>query len=261
MTPSLDAASFDSFVDASFFTDILLTFNTAYKDASTEALITDRYVIAKNYLKIWFWIDLISSIPLDDIFFVVVDRNSVSSVRLIRILRLVRLLKLVRVLKLAKIGGNYGDKLTINPAVLGVASLLFQIFFIAHLIACFWHFLTLPELADSLTRDGTTWVTDLGYESSSVSEVYIAAFYWTVTSMLSVGYGDIHATNNSERIYSMITMLSGGILFGAVIAQITRLIESRNPQAKAFKERMGEIKAYLQEKMIPYKLKAKAKVS
>lgn len=50
-------------VDFLFMTDLVLTFFTAYEDPDTGELITDRVEIAKNYFKLWFWIDLVTSIP------------------------------------------------------------------------------------------------------------------------------------------------------------------------------------------------------
>lgn len=49
-------------VDASFLTDVVITFCTAYLDKGGK-IIDHRGKIAKNYFKLWFWIDFISSIP------------------------------------------------------------------------------------------------------------------------------------------------------------------------------------------------------
>lgn len=60
---SSDAAFiFDLCVDASFLTDIVLTFMSVYDDG-TGKYVTNRRMIAKNYLKGWFTIDLLTSLP------------------------------------------------------------------------------------------------------------------------------------------------------------------------------------------------------
>lgn len=53
----------DPFVDTMFLSDILLNFNTGifYKGEPCNK----RKIIAREYLKIWFWIDLFSSFPYD----------------------------------------------------------------------------------------------------------------------------------------------------------------------------------------------------
>ena len=50
-------------VDAFFFIDILINFFTAYYNSNNE-LVTDKFMIAKRYLRTWFLIDLIGCIPI-----------------------------------------------------------------------------------------------------------------------------------------------------------------------------------------------------
>lgn len=65
---STDDFSFylETAIDSMFIMDVVLNFNTGFYEANT--IITDRWEIAKDYLKFWFWIDLLSSIPYTWIF-------------------------------------------------------------------------------------------------------------------------------------------------------------------------------------------------
>lgn len=60
---SMNMIIWDFIVDASFATDIVLTFFSGYerKDQTIE---TDKRVIATQYLKMWFWIDVLSTLPV-----------------------------------------------------------------------------------------------------------------------------------------------------------------------------------------------------
>ena len=58
----------NAIIDFSFLIDIIITFFTAYFDEKLMHLVTDKKVIAKKYLKFWFWMDLLSIIPFDRIF-------------------------------------------------------------------------------------------------------------------------------------------------------------------------------------------------
>jgi CRP-like cAMP-binding protein len=262
---------FDSFIDCLFLMDIIFTFNTSYTEHSTERVITDRVMIAKKYLELWFWIDFMSTIPFDTIIELYTGNSSdgLQTLRLIRILRLSRMLKLLRVMKLSRVGYMI-EALNINPALFGVQKLIAQICFAAHIFCCFWFFVGLQgssrqelarEYGSGAYLDGPypNWIVAYNMHSRSLTDQYVASFYWTITTMLSIGYGDIHAYNSGERIYTIFIQLTGSILFGAVIAQVTRLIASRNPQAKAFKEKIDELKGYLNEKLLPPRLKASAK--
>jgi uncharacterized protein HemX len=53
---------------------------------------------------------------------------------------------------------------------------------------------------------------------------------------------------------------TGGIVFGALISKVARMIDTRNPQAKAFKANMDELKAFMEEIQLPKALRLKAKV-
>lgn len=37
---------------------------------------------------------------------------------------------------------------------------------------------------------------------------YLASLYWTIATLMSVGYGDISADNNRERMFALVTMVS-----------------------------------------------------
>ena len=44
----------------------------------------------------------------------------------------------------------------------------------------------------------------------SQSAAYISALYFTCTSLTSVGFGNVSANTNAEKIFSVIAMLIGG---------------------------------------------------
>ena len=56
----------ETVIDSIFILDVILNFNTGFYYSNT--IISDRYEIAKDYVKFWFWIDLVSSIPYTWIF-------------------------------------------------------------------------------------------------------------------------------------------------------------------------------------------------
>lgn len=260
-TPDISLSIFDSIIDFSFAIDIALTFNTAVDDPQTDLLIVGRSTIASKYLKFWFWIDLLSTIPFDNFISIfVAGPTALSSIRLIRVIRLSRMLKLFRVAKVGRLGNRF-ENFDINPAVFGLQKMILQIWFVAHLLCCFWHFLATSAGQTTKANDEITWMKAFDYENKPVGDRYSAAFYYVITSMLAIGYGDIYATNTTEMIYAMTIMIVGSILFGAVISQVNRLIESRNPSLKAYKYRMNELRAYLNEKNLPNVLRTKTTVA
>ena len=59
-------ATFEHFIDLFFFCDICLNFFTGYIDENNK-LIMNHKQIAKHYLGLWFWIDLVATIPFETV--------------------------------------------------------------------------------------------------------------------------------------------------------------------------------------------------
>ena len=112
---------FEVVVTCFFMTDVGLTFCTAYLDG--DQFIVSRPMIADNYLKGWFIIDLSSSFPLEIIEVVMAHINpsteteSTSALRMLRALRLVRLFRLLRLLKIQKYVSMLEEKIDVNLQV------------------------------------------------------------------------------------------------------------------------------------------------
>jgi Ion transport protein len=178
----------DCTVDGVFFLDILITLNTAHIETDTNQLVTSRLLIAKAYCQFWIWIDLASALPFD-IIAEAASRSplqgaSLTSLKLLRILRLSRLFKLYRISKSRGLQDALDD-FRINSAVVSVSGLIFQTFLLAHIIACFWFFITIPLATGGVVMESPgsnftrTWVKEAGFQDSDARTQYIASLYWT----------------------------------------------------------------------------------
>lgn len=58
----------------------------------------------------------------------------------------------------------------------------------------------------------------------SQSEIYLTSFYFTITTFSTVGYGDINAVNNYEKIFCVLIMLIGVTAFAAGTSFLTNLL-------------------------------------
>ncbi len=245
ISPNVREEVIDDLISILFAIDILVHMNSMYFDNMKDCWISDRSLIIQHYLSFWFWIDLASTLPFDSLadWFSTNGTGQLSVIRLIRILRLIRIAKLYHLLK-ETTENHLLDKLHVDPTLLSVITLFCQIFFIAHLFACFWHFIAISESGE-VSTSGVTWITEFGYTDSTKAAQYVASLYFVIVTMLTIGYGDIYPTNDVERIYAIIMMIVGGVIFGALVAQVATAIDKRNPQQKSFNKKMYEFKVFL----------------
>jgi hypothetical protein len=71
-----------------------------------------------------------------------------------------------------------------------------------------------------------TWIYQSQLEDSSEWDLYISAFYFTVTTLVTVGYGDIAAYSNEEKLFSIALMLLGVVSFSLTTGTIASIISS-----------------------------------
>lgn len=240
-------------VIALFAVDMVISFNTAYFDSQNDKYVYDREKIAKHYLQLWFWIDLFSTIPFDLVIGGYTANQNLQVIRMIRFFRLFRVIKFFHILKRMTQLSSLG----ISPQMITLTILMARICFLAHIYACFWHYITLPQAVGSFP---TNWIDYFGFEHANLGSRYVASLYYIIVTMLTVGFGDIYATNQLERMYAIFTMITGSIIFGALISKATTLIDQRNPHAKAFQESIQEFKYFINETTLPLSEKERIKV-
>jgi len=95
---------FYTFGDFCFFLDIIFTFFTSVPDRDNIYEICDKKQIAVIYLKGWFWVDLVSILPLDSIFLSESGQGTVIArfARIGKLYKILRMIRLAKVLKLLK---------------------------------------------------------------------------------------------------------------------------------------------------------------
>jgi Ion transport protein len=106
-TTNITWNAIDLFVDCVFYVDMVLTFFTPYWES--EKLILSLRSIAWNYFKFWFWIDLVSVFPFEQI---IDGGDAVVLVRISRLPKLYRLVKITRMFRTIKATRNQNNILS-----------------------------------------------------------------------------------------------------------------------------------------------------
>ena len=77
---------------------------------------------------------------------------------------------------------------------------------------------------DSNEGEWPTWITSNGYDELKEGNLYLVAMYYTVTTITTVGYGDISAYNPAERCLAILVMIVGVIAFSYATGSLSSLI-------------------------------------
>jgi CRP-like cAMP-binding protein len=55
-------------------------------------------------------------------------------------------------------------------------------------------------------------------------EQYISSLYFIITTLTTVGYGDIHGTNDNERVFLVCVMFGGTLIFATIISSASQIV-------------------------------------
>lgn len=180
----------DRFIDITFAIDIILNFFSAYIDDDGITVVTDRRKIILRYLKGYFLIDVIATIPFQYIL-----SHSTSSLnkvgklgripRVMKILKIIRLLKLLQIYKLQKFLEDLEIMYNVHSGVSRMFKILVIVFTAAHLVGCFWFLIGISGDSNDMLDGG--WVYRYGYNNKGLSAQYISAVYWAFSTLTTVG--------------------------------------------------------------------------
>ncbi len=210
------------------FIDIIFCFFTAYFDRE-ENIIKDRKKIVFNYLKGWFIIDSISIFP----FSYLIDNNlskfnnftRVGKLpklyKLIRLAKLMRMLRMMKRKSMNKIIQFIVDRLKITGTIQKLLTFILWFVLVNHISACLWYFIA--KLQD---MNPSSWVIRFNYYDAGIYDLYIVSLYWTLMTVTTVGYGDVTAGTTAERIWSVLVMTCGVLIYSYAIGQLSSIVAS-----------------------------------
>ena len=229
---------FEILIDIFLAIDIVLTFFSAYTDEE-ENLVKNHKKIIKKYLQSWFIIDIISVLPLNNVFKSGKYSGLTKISKLPKLYRLIKLTKLLRMTKMSSKGNLnrvtkfFMEKLKINANVERLFFFVLTFLLMNHLCACFWYFMAKIE---DFSPD--SWVVRLGYMDNSNLELYIISFYWTLTTVTTVGYGDITAGTTIERIYNLFIMSFGVLLYSFAIGSLSSIVSTLDQKSEEMNQKL-----------------------
>jgi len=68
------------------------------------------------------------------------------------------------------------------------------------------------------------WIEACDYTSLSTTQLYLASFYFAMSTLTTVGYGDISGNNTAERIICIFLHLIGVISYSIAAGSLTSIL-------------------------------------
>ena len=211
-----------------------------------------RKLIFKDYMRWWFWVDLVSSMPYtwilawsegmslreieaDDAMSGAIA-NTPQLLKLLKIAKLLKMLKLLRVVKIKKIMMKFEEYIVTDSMDLMVTflNIAIKIIVVAHYMGCMMFYIGM----DGERAGQKGWLFAENLLDADFTTQYVTTLYWAFTTMSGVGYGDIVAITTAERVCDMIMMLTSCGVFAYTVNSIGNIVSRFNQISSTYREKM-----------------------
>uniref|UniRef100_A0A2N9IPT9 Potassium channel n=1 Tax=Fagus sylvatica TaxID=28930 RepID=A0A2N9IPT9_FAGSY len=132
------------------------------------------------------------------------------------------------------------------------ARLLSVTLLMMHCAGCLYYL-----LAILYPHKGKTWIGALNpnFRETSLWIRYISAMYWSITTMTTVGYGDLHAENTIEMVFIIFYMLFNLGLTAYIIGNMTNLVVEGTRRTMEFRNSIEAASNFVCRNRLPPRLK------
>ncbi|XP_029952414.1 potassium/sodium hyperpolarization-activated cyclic nucleotide-gated channel 3-like [Salarias fasciatus] len=242
--------------DTFFLMDLVLNFRTGIVKEDNTEIILDPQQIKIKYLKSWFVVDFISSIPVDYIFLIVetrIDSDFYKTARALRIVRFTKILSLLRLLRLSRLIRYIHQWEEVFHMTYDLASAMVRIMNLIGmmLLLCHWdgclQFLV-PMLQDF---PPDCWVTRNKMVNDTWGQQYSYALFKAMSHMLCIGYGLYPPIGMADVWLTILSMIVGATCFAMFVGHATALIQSLDSSRRQYQEKYKQVEQYMSFHKLP----------
>ncbi|NOU59045.1 cyclic nucleotide-gated ion channel [Marinifilum caeruleilacunae] len=198
-----------------FFLDLIINI-ARYKGIKSQALLKDVYWDTYDSGK-YFIADILAILPYAVLF-------SNPWFQLFRLFKWVRVIRTAHFFQMRNL--RFSSRISFGLLILGF-------FHFTHWLSCIW-----------------IWIH--GFEPGlSNTDNYVQALYWVVTTLTSVGYGDIVPHGNVEMLFTTLLQILGVGVLALFVASMVGIFTKKNPAEQRFMENIDKLRALIHYHKIP----------
>ncbi|TMS11972.1 Potassium voltage-gated channel subfamily H member 5 [Larimichthys crocea] len=177
-------------------------------------------------------------------------------------------LKVIRLLRLGRVARKLDHYLEYGAAVLVLLVCVFGL--VAHWLACIWYSIGDYEVIDEATNTIKTdsWLYQLAlsigtpyrYNVSGTGQweggpnkdtLYISSLYFTMTSLTTIGFGNIAPATDGEKIFSVAMMMVGSLLYATIFGNVTTIFQQMYTNTNRYHEMLNNVRDFLKLYQVP----------
>jgi hypothetical protein len=99
------------------------------------------------------------------------------------------------------------------------------------------------------------WISAYGLDPENVKDCYIAAMYWSIMTITTIGYGDVPAKTTPERALVCVCMLVGAGTFAYIVGSFCGIVASLGKETSEYQSNMDSLNEFMEESAVPVELR------
>ncbi len=227
------------FIDILYIFDLLLGFVRSYYNFQF-IIIKNHPRIARHYIVTQFWFDFFQSIPVFTyISFLCKSEHNAQCqafelsnkqfyLLIFRFIKQIKLFKIIDLKKnsiMFKINEDISERESVEKVVNFLITACVTIF-------CFYSFISMHIFLGR--HSYPNWISRNGFQNKSLFSLYLTSFYYLITTMTTVGYGDIVVASLTETFFQIIVLSVGITVYSWIVSNIGNYVKNESYASMRF---------------------------